>query len=307
VKDTALLLWEIYFLISVLEVVLLKIEGMSFFDSMCHTFGTMATGGFSPKTASVGAYGSGLIEMTVLVFMVLAGTNFSLYFLVLRGRPFGLLRNREWRVYISIVALACVFIGAELLARGHYGTPLDALRYSSFQVVSIMTTTGFMTADFDTWPAFSRLILVALMFLGASSGSTGGGLKVLRAIILFKYAYHTAYKVFRPQAVFAMRVGDRVFKEDVVRDVIGFFIIFVSLFLFTSLAMAAMGLDLVTACTSAAATISNIGPGLADIGPTQNFAFVPAPGKILLSICMLMGRLELYTIISLFVPAFWRE
>jgi trk system potassium uptake protein TrkH len=148
---------------------------------------------------------------------------------------------------------------------------------------------------------------VALMFLGASSGSTGGGLKVLRAIILFKYAYHTAYKVFRPQAVFAMRVGDRIFKEDVVRDIIAFFILFVSLFLFTSLAMASMGVDLVTSCTSAAATISNIGPGLNDIGPTKNFAFVPAPGKILLSICMLMGRLELYTIISLVVPAFWRD
>lgn len=307
VKDTALLLWEIYFLVSVAETMLLKAQGMSLFDSLCHTFGTMATGGFSPLTASVGAYGNPMIEMTVLFFMILAGTNFSLYFLVLRGQPSGIFRDREWRVFISVVALACVLIAAELLARGVYIVPLEALRFSSFQVVSILTTTGFMTADFDAWPAFSRLLLVGLMFLGASSGSTGGGLKVLRAIVLFKYAYHTAYKVFRPQAVFAMRVGDRVFKDDVVRDIIAFFIIFVSLFSFTSLAMAAMGLDLVTACTSAAATMGNIGPGLADIGPTQSFAFVPVPGKILLSLCMLMGRLELYTVLALVVPAFWKD
>ncbi len=307
VKDTALLLWEIYFVLSALETILLRLQGLSIFDSLCHTFGTMATGGFSPRTESVGAYGSPMIEMTVLLFMLLAGTNFSLYFSVLKGRPNALLKDREWRVYISVVALACVFVGAELLARGMYEAPHEALRYSSFQVVSIVTTTGFMTTDFDAWPAFSRLLLVSLMFLGACSGSTGGGMKVLRAIILVKYAYHTAYKVFRPQAVFAIKLGSRVFREDLVRDIVAFFILFASIFLIASLLMAAMGLDLVTAVTSTAATMCNIGPGLSGVGPTQNFAFIPVPGKILLSICMLMGRLELYTVLALVVPAFWRE
>lgn len=307
VKDTALLLWEIYFVISIAETLLLRVQGMSLFDSLCHTFGTMATGGFSPRTESIGAYGSPLIEMTVLFFMILAGTNFSLYFLVLRGRPSAFFQDREWRVFVSVVALACVFIGAELLARGVCSEPAEALRYSSFQVVSIVTTTGFMTTDFDAWPAFSRLLLVGLMFLGACSGSTGGGLKVLRVIILAKYAYHAAYKVFRPQAVFAMRVGERVFKEDVVRDIMAFFILFISIFVFSSLAMAAMGLDLVTAATSAAATMGNIGPGLAGVGPTEHFAFIPGPGKVLLSVCMLMGRLELYTVLALVVPAFWKD
>jgi trk system potassium uptake protein TrkH len=307
VKDTALLLWEIYFIISLAEVLLLQLQGVSLFESLCHTFGTMATGGFSPLTASVGAYKNPMIEMTVLLFMVLAGTNFSLYFLVLRRRPSDMLGDPEWRVYISVIALACVLVAAELLGRGVYKAPHEALRYSSFQVVSIMTTTGFMTANFDAWPAFSRLLLVALMFLGACSGSTGGGMKVLRAIVLVKYAYHVAHKVFRPQAVFAMRVGKVVIRDDVVRDIVGFFIIFTSIFLLASLAMAAMGLDIITATTSVAATMGNIGPGLGGVGPTQHFAFVPVPGKILLSICMLLGRLELYTVLALVVPAFWRE
>jgi trk system potassium uptake protein TrkH len=306
-KDTALLLWEIYFVISAAEVLLLRIQGMSLFDSLCHTCGTMATGGFSPKAASVGAYGSPLIEFTILVFMILAGTNFSLYFVVIRGRKTGIIRDTEWRVFGAVIALCVLGVLLELVFRGIYKAPLEALRYSSFQVVSIVTTTGFVTADFDKWPAFSRLLLVALMFLGACSGSTGGGVKVLRAIVLAKYAYHTAYKVFRPQAVFTMRVGDRVFRDDTVRDIVAFFIIFITVFLFSSLAMAAMGLDLITACTSVSATMGNIGPGLSGVGPTGHFATVPEPGKLLLSLCMLMGRLELYTVLALVVPAFWRE
>lgn len=307
IKDTALLLWEIYFVLSAAEVVLLKVQGMSTFDSMCHTFGTMATGGFSPKAASIAAYGSPMIELTVLVFMLFAATNFSLYFLVLRGNGFAVFRDIEWRVFIGVIAFCLLAVGAELVFRGVYTAPLEALRYSSFQVVSIVTTTGFMTADFDAWPAFSRLLLVALMFLGACSGSTGGSVKVLRAIVLVKYAYYTAYKVFRPQTVFTLRIGDRVFKGETVRDIVAFFIIFSAIFLFGSLAMAAMGLDLVTACTSVSATMGNVGPGLSGVGPTENFAAVPDGGKILLSLFMLMGRLELYTVLALVVPAFWKE
>ena len=307
IKDTALLLWEIYFVLSAAEVVLLKIQGMSTFDSMCHTFGTMATGGFSPRAASIAAYGSPMIEFTVLVFMLFAATNFSLYFLVLRGNGLAVFRDIEWRVFGGVIVFCLLAVGAELVFRGVYTAPLEALRYSSFQVVSIVTTTGFMTADFDTWPAFSRLLLVALMFLGACSGSTGGSVKVLRAIVLVKYAYYAAYKVFRPQTVFTLRVGDRVFKGETVRDIVAFFIIFSAIFLFGSLAMAAMGLDPVTACTSVSATMGNIGPGLSGVGPTGNFAAVPDAGKMLLSLFMLMGRLELYTVLALVVPAFWRE
>lgn len=305
IKETASTLWKIYLGLTVAECGLLYFAGMDFFDSLCHSFATLATGGYSTKNASIAHYNSATIDLIITVFMFFAGINFALYYLFLKGNFTALFKDKEFHVYVTIVAAATLVIALDILAI--HPNILDALRYAVFQVVAIVTTTGFGTDNFDAYPHFSKLLLVTLMFVGGSAGSTAGGMKISRLMVVSKAAFIEIYTAFRPQAVRAVKIGRSVMSDDVVKSIFGFFTIFIFVFVFGSLFMGLLGLDIVTATTSVVATLANIGPGLAKVGSIENFAFIPTAGKIFLSLCMILGRLELYTVLVLMVPDFWKR
>jgi len=263
VSQTATRLWVIYVGISMVETALLRLEGMSLFDAFCHTFGTMATGGFSTKTASIAHYDSTLIDVTIIGFMILAGTNFNLYYRVLRGKRWAIPFDEEWRIFVGIMVAAIILATLNLTSHAVYDGVGEALRYASFQVVSILTTTGYCTADFDLWPSFSKILLVLLMFVGGCAGSTGGSMKVVRVAVLFKRAMIEVRQVFRPQLTSTLKMGGNPVSDERTTAILSFVTIFVGIFAVVSCLMALMGLDLATAVTASIATLGNIGPGWA--------------------------------------------
>ena len=306
IQDTAKLLWGVYVLLTGMEVILLMTGGMSFFDALNHAFTTMATGGFSTRNASVAAYNSAYIDWVITVFMFLAGVNFSLHYLALRGRFRDFLRNEEFLFYGGLTLFGTILI--TLLNMGTiYPDFFDNLRFSAFQVVSIMTTTGFGTADYELWPVLCQYLLVFSMFIGGCAGSTGGGMKVARILLLFKHAQVQLFRLIHPRAVRLVKLGDRPVDKDVMQSILGFFAVFMGVFVAASFIMAGLGMDLPSAGASVIATLSNIGPGLGSVGPVDNFAHVPAFGKLVLAFCMLLGRLELFTVLVLVFPSFWRK
>ncbi|NIQ10291.1 MAG: TrkH family potassium uptake protein [Gammaproteobacteria bacterium] len=306
IQDTAKLLWGVYVLLTGMEVMLLMAGGMSFFDGLNHAFTTMATGGFSTRNASIAAYGSAYIDWIVTLFMFLAGVNFSLHYLALRGRIVDFIRNEEFLFYSGLAVFGIVII--TLLNMGSiYPDFLDNLRFSAFQVVSIMTTTGFGTADYELWPVLCQYLLVFSMFIGGCAGSTGGGMKVARILLIFKHAQAHLYRLIHPRAIKLVKLGDRPVDKDVMQSILGFFAVYMGVFVAASFIMAGIGMDLPSAGASVIATLSNIGPGLGSVGPVDNFAHVPAFGKLVLSFCMLLGRLELFTVLVLVFPSFWRK
>lgn len=306
VSETASLLWRLYLGLSLAETLVLWLLGLSVYEALCHTFGTMATGGFSIWNKSIGHYDSAAVDVVIIVFMVLAGTSFGLYFQVLRGNWKALFRDSEWRFFIGLIGVSVLFVTLDLFWRGVYGDLLQSLRFAAFQVVSIITTTGYGTADFEQWSSFSQLLLVALMFVGGCAGSTGGGMKVIRIMVILKYLYIGMEQVFRPRMVRALKVNGIPVENDVRNAILAFFCLSLNILLFCSLAMAAMGVDVMTAVTSVIATLNNIGPGLGAVGPVENFSALPTAGKYLLSLCMVLGRLELFAVLVLFMPSFWR-
>jgi len=306
IQDTAKLLWVVYVLLTLLEVVLLMLGGMNFYEALCHAFATLATGGFSTRNASVGAFGSAYIDWVVTIFMFLAGVNFSLHYQALRGRPLELWRNEEFRFYllVSVVVTAIIV----LLNQGTvYASFFDNLRFSAFQTVSILTPTGFGTADYEGWPVLAQYLLVFTMFIGGCAGSTGGGIKVARMLLLFKHAQVQLYRLIHPRAVRLVKLGGVPVDREVMQSILGFFAFYMGIFVAASFLMAGTGLDLPSAGAAVIATLSNIGPGLGSVGPVDNFAHVSAFGKTVLTLCMLMGRLELFTVLVLFFPSFWRK
>ena len=305
IKETASVLWKIYVGLTVIEALLLYFAGMSVFDAVCHSMATLATGGFSTKNGSVADFESVPIDLIITFFMFLAGINFGLYFLFIRGKMTALFKDIEFRVYAGVTLLATLAIAINILTI--HPDFLQALRYAVFQVVGVMTTTGFGTDNFDVWPPFSKLLLVFLMFMGGMAGSTAGGMKVSRIIVLVKAALNEVYKTFRPNAVRKVKLGRSVMPDPVIKSIFGFFVLFMMTFVIASLIMGLLGLDVVTATTAVVATLANIGPGLARVGSIENFAFIPSVGKIVLSICMILGRLELYTVLVLFLPHFWKR
>ncbi|MDH3997277.1 MAG: TrkH family potassium uptake protein [Desulfuromonadales bacterium] len=306
IQDTAKLLWGVYVLLTGVEVMLLMSAGMSFFDGLNHAFTTMATGGFSTRNASVAAFDSASIDWIITFFMFLAGVNFSLHYLALRGRLGDFLRNEEFRFYFGLTVGGTILI-VLLNMQGVYASFFDNLRYSAFQVVSIMTTTGFGTADYELWPVLCQYLLIFAMFIGGCAGSTGGGMKVARILLLIKHAQVQVYRLIHPRAVKLVKLGERPVDKEVMQSILGFFAIYLGAFVVASFVMAATGMDLVSAGASVIATLSNIGPGLGSVGPVDNFAHVPAFGKLTLSFCMLLGRLELFTVLVLIFPSFWRK
>jgi trk system potassium uptake protein TrkH len=305
IRQTARLLWGLYVLLSATEVLVLSLLGMPFIDAVLTTFTTMATGGFSPRAASIGAYQSAAIETVLIVFMFLAGANFVLHFQALRGN-IRVYRDPEFRFYAMGVLIAVVSMTLILWGRV-YPELSSALRYGAFQVVSIVTTTGFGTADYGTWPVFAQFLLLSLMLLGACAGSTGGGIKHIRGLLLFKVAYDHLYKLIHPKAVRHVKVGGKVIPKEVLDGVHVFVLLYFFTFFIATATLTLLDVDLVTAIGAVAATLGNVGPGLGKVGPAASYAGVPALGKWMLSVSMVLGRLELFTVFVLFSPDLWRS
>ncbi len=312
ITQTAKLLWGVYVLISGLEMLLLWLGGMTWFDALCHTFGTMATGGFSTQNLSIGQYNTVYFDVVIIIFMFLAGANFSLHYRALRGDFRGYARDSEFRFY-GLMLFVCIslIVWNTMTARVDEQVVFDsfgtALRYAAFQVVSIITTTGYGTFDFEQWPALSQFILVILMFFGGCAGSTGGGMKHVRLLLLIKQGYVEIKRLILPHAVLPVKLGDRVVPQEVMTNILGFFFLFIGIFAIVTCIMATLGLDLISAAAATIATMGNIGPGLGSVGPIDNYAHIPTIGKFVLSFCMLLGRLELYTVLILFAPELWRR
>ena len=306
IKETAAILWKVYALLTVLLTVLLIIGGMSVFDAVCHAFTTMPTGGFSTQNLSIAHYQSTYLDTVFIVFMVLAGINFTLHYQLLRGKPLAFWRDSECRFYLGMLLVLITIVSFNIYG-DVYKNFGHAIRMGAFQVVSIITTTGFATADYSQWPAMSQLILLLCMFVGASAGSTGGGIKCLRVLLLFKFCYRELFSLIHPTSVAHIKIDGRSVPDDIVRSVIGFFALYVGLFMICSILLAGLGVDFVTSIGAVAASIGNIGPGFGGVGPAGNYAAIPPLGKWLLALCMLFGRLEIYTVIIFLAPEFWRK
>lgn len=306
ISETAKTLWKVYLLFTFIEVVLLLAGGMPVFDAVCNAFCTMPTGGFSIKNMSIAHYNSVYFDSVFIVFMLLAGINFSLHYKLIKGdlRIFG--KDAECRVFLILVAVFVVLITLNIYG-SVYSSIAQALRYAAFQVSSIITTTGFVSADYETWPALSQLILLICMFLGAMAGSTGGGIKTMRIMLLARHGYQQIFRVIHPHAVTTVKLGGRPVPEEILSSIWGFFILYLGIFVVASLIMAALGLDFISSFASVAASMGNIGPGLGVVGPGRNYLDIPLLGKWVLILCMLLGRLEIYTVIALLVPAYWRK
>ena len=297
IAQTAKALWAIYALLTLLEVGALMAFGMGVFDAVNHAMTTMSSGGFSTRNASVGAFAHPGIHIVVVVFMVLAGMNFALHFQLLRGGFRRVWIDSELRFYFLVLGVGTALLTVDLLYQGHVANFADALLGGAFQAVTVVTTTGFATVDFDGWPSFSRALLFLMMFVGGCAGSTGGSVKVARLLILAKKLAVDLEHQIRPRAVLPVRLGRKAVPDDVVASVATFFILFLALFATGSLLLAAMGLDPITAFSASAACLGNIGPGFGLVGPTQTYAFLPSPAKLLLVAMMIVGRLELYTVL----------
>ena len=307
ITTTAKLLWGVYALLTLVEALLLKFAGgMEWFDAWCHTFGTMATGGFSTHSASVGYFDSAVIDTILIVFMFLAGINFSLHYHALTGKPGRYFKDPEFRFYFIFLACASLFITFNIWADGAASLG-RCFRDATFTATSILTTTGFCTADFDQWPNASRLLLVVMMFMGGCAGSTGGGMKIVRVFIMFKKMVRELRLFMRPSAVIQIKLGGKPVEQEIISHISAFFAIFILIFSIGSFIMTFFTPDLETAATSVIATLGNIGPGLNAVGATQNYAAISPLGQGILTVFMLLGRLELYTVLILFLPGFWKK
>ncbi len=334
--QTAAILWAVYALLSGVESILLWVGGMPLFDSLCHTFGTMATGGFSTQNQSIASYNSAYFEWVIIVFMYLAGVNFLLHFNVLRGKWRQAIINREFLFYTGVIICMTLFLSGLMYggsvkpvedAYAQYrSSPVsfeefkdyttsesakftnmhDCVRTTAFQVVAITTTTGYGTADFDIWPDIARFTLLLLMFFGGCAGSTGGGMKQIRILILVKNGWRELRKLTRPNLIAPLRIGDMSVEETKIANIASFFILFMLLFAVASLIMTLFVPDLMTAISATVACINNIGPGLNGVGSIENYSWIPIPGKWVLIACMLLGRLEIFTVMIVFRPSFWK-
>ncbi len=309
ITDTAKALLIIYLSITVVETIALLLAGMPLYDSVIHTFGTVATGGFSNKTASVGFYDSLAIEAIIAFFMVASGVSFSIYYLLYTRRRPSVMLDRELLAYLGIIVTAALFIWGILVLQGDYGSSWGtALRDSAFAVSSIITTTGFITADFDQWDTVAKITLVLLMFVGGCAGSTAGGIKVIRILIVFSTILQDIFRMIHPRAVTPLKIGGRVVPEAVRISVLGLFAAWIVVFgLATLIVSLQKDLTPLSSATAVATSLNDVGPGLAQVGATESFEIVNSLGRFVLTICMLLGRLEIFTVVALLSPAFWKR
>jgi len=306
IKETAKRLWGIYVMFTMLEAVLLTIGGMTFFDAICHSFTTMATGGFSTKQASIAHFDSPFIHYVIIFFMFLAGTNFSLHYYWLHRKFENIVKNEEFKFFLILITGMALFVTGGLLLI-NFGGFEESFRTALFQVVSIITTTGFITSDYEIWGTFYQILFFVLLFTGGSAGSTGGGIKMVRLHLLLKNSLLEFRRLVHPRAVIPVRYNGKSVPPDIMSNVLAFFLLYVLIFITGTLVMGMMGLDFMTSLGSVATSLGNVGPGIGEVGPSKNFAFLPDAGKWFLSLLMLMGRLELFTVLIIFSPALWKS
>ncbi len=307
IRDTVRILFIVYFSFTLIQIAALSFAGLSLFDSTTISFSSLSTGGFAPTNLSIEDYHNRAVEIITMIFMFLGGMNFALfYWLFFRGRLKRFLTNPELRLYTGIAVAALVIVNLDLIINMGLGFT-DSLWRSSFNVVSISTTTGFSTTNFDEWPNLSRALLLILMVVGGSAGSTAGGLKVVRLLILFKYAYRRVLLAINPSAVIPLKVGGIVLPEKTISRTIGLTVFYVGLLWAGFVIMTALGLPFEEAVSSVAACMGSVGPGLGSVGPYGNYAAIPDVGKAALGFFMLAGRLEIFALLVLFTPAFWRR
>ena len=318
IATSAKILWVVYVMLTFIEAALLYAGGMSFFDAVCHSFSTMATGGFSTKQASIAYFNSAYIDWVITIFMFLAGCNFVLHFKLLTGKPMEYFKDEEFRFYFFAVTGSALVItlylfftssldnGAASSFAGHFGT---SLRYAAFQVVSLITSTGFVTADYALWPSPACVILFILMFIGGCGGSTGGGMKCARALLLGKHSYFEVKRCILPHMVPDIRLNGKLLDTITIRKTIAFVSLYVFAYFIFVLLLPAVCPEMTydTALSASVACLSNIGPGFNQVGPVCSFAWMTPAAKLLLSLEMILGRLELYTVLVLFLPSFWRK
>ncbi len=307
ISETAKSLWMLYVILTGFEFILLVMGKMPVFDAACHAFSTLSTGGFSPKNISVEHYDSLYFEIVMTVFMFCGGLNFVLIYKAFQGKLLSVISDMEFRVYAFLIFLSLALISTNLWFSGTYGSILQAARYAIFQIVSIMTTTGFSSQNWESWPAFSQSLLLALMLLGGMAGSTAGGAKIIRLVILLKYAVRELQMIVHPRAVISIKLGEHPVSREIIRSVLAFFAIFSLLLIFGTLALTGLGVDMLTAFSAVLTSVGNVGPGVNLVGAGHNFHDIPILGKWILIICMLLGRLEIYTAFVLLLPAFWKK
>lgn len=305
ITATAKRFWGIYLILTIAEVLLLWAGEMNFFDSVCHAFATMATGGFSTKNDSIAGF-LPYSQYIIIIFMILAGTNFTLHYFTFHGQFKKVFKNEEFKVYLTIIVVITILLTFGLIAMQNYNLE-QAFRDSLFTVVSILTTTGFVTADYILWPVYLWILVAALMFIGGSAGSTGGGVKIIRHLLLLRNSWTELKRTIHPSAVIPVKYGKKSISQQVIFNVMAFFLIYILIFSFGVIAMALLGLDFETSVGASIASLGNIGPGIGGVGPVENYAIIPPIGKWILSFLMLLGRLELFTVLIIFSPAFWKK
>ena len=305
VREAAKILWMVYVGFTFVQVLLLGLAGMPWFDSVCHALTTMPTGGFSTQNASIAAYSNPLIHYIIIFFMFVAGVNFTLHFRAITGNYKVHLKDYEFRVYLSIICIATLLIFFNI-SSANSDWSHNSFLISLFESLAMLTGTGYAIADYELWPFFSQHLLLIIMFFGAMGGSTSGGMKIARIILLIKYAATETRRMLHARAIIPIRIGDRFISDEVVRNTLGFSLIYLSVFVLTAFVLTAFNLDLLSAIGASASAIGNVGPAFGAFGPTDSYALLHPIGKWMLTICMLLGRLEIFTIMVLFSRTFWK-
>ncbi len=306
IRQTAKALWGIYLGFTVAEMLLLWLGGMELFDAVCHSFTTMATGGFSTKQASIAHWSSPFIQYVIIVFMFFAGTNFTLSYFAIKGKFIHLFRDEEFRYYLLFVVgfAAVIFVGLLITSQLEVE---ESFRTALFQVVSIITTTGYVTADYLSWAPILTILIFGLFFFGGSAGSTGGGIKIMRIVLLIKNSYYELRRMVHPHAIIPVKFNNRAVEAKIIQNVLAFFMFYLVIFMTSTVIFTLLEPDMESSMGAVATSLGNIGPGLGNVGPVENFSHVSSAGKWFLSFLMLLGRLELFTVLVLFAPSFWRE
>ena len=306
IRETAKILWLVYLVLSVVEIIFLSLAGLTPYDAITHTFTSISCAGFSTYSDSIAAFADPMVEGIFMVFMFLGGANFALHYKTLFSEKTSLVKDQEFKFYFLIIAVATLIL-AFMLFRTEVYSLADAFRYSSFHVISILTTTGYATVDFNLWPDSSRFIIFLLMFIGGCAGSTSGGVKVVRLLLLVKYAGNVLFKVLHPKAIKPIRFNNKTVPDEVIQSIVSFMVIYFMIFVISSTLLSLMGMDFVTTLSASIATLGNVGPGLGLVGPMANFDAIPDMGKLVLIANMWIGRLEVFTVIVLLTPAFWKH
>ena len=307
VQETAKLLWGVYVAFTFAEFILLWLHpSMDWFEAINHAFATMATGGFSTKNASVEAFNSVYVDWVIIIFMFIAGINFAMHFRLIQGDQKSFFKNREIRFYTLITLIGITVTTLSLWVINNYSI-LDALRYGAFQVVSVITTTGFGTDDYQVWNSIGAFFLFLLFFTGGCAGSTGGGIKMIRWMILIRNTAREIKQIIHPKAILPVRIGDQAINRNIQQTVLSFFILYIFIFALGAFAISLFGYDIMSSIGASIAAIGNIGPGWGDFGPTDNFAELPYLGKWILIMLMMVGRLEIFTVLIIFSPSFWKQ